>query len=184
MWSSVTWTLCLWLTAPPSSLAACSSHPLDLSPHSFRACCRLIGFDLIGLSPRDFSCLVIWSYFVILLPPRLMPCSRAFRVLEVRLQQVLVPILGTKCIPFSIFFLATRSGSVLLETGCDMCSKLELLQAILIILQVDLNLFKMQREHADPISSADPSIVHTLNADVWMSFLHHLCSLSFLFFTR
>ena len=65
-----------------------------------------------------------------------------------------------------------------------MCSKLELLQAILIILQVDLNLFKMQREHADPISSADPSIVHTLNADVWMSFLHHLCSLSFLFFTR
>ncbi len=51
-----------------------------------------------------------------------------------------------------------------------MCSKLELLQAILIILQVDLNLFKMQREHADPISSADPSIVHTLNADVWMMF--------------
>jgi hypothetical protein len=31
---------------------------------------------------------------------------------------------------------------------------------------VDLNLFKVQREFADPISSADASIVHNLNTDV------------------
>jgi hypothetical protein len=32
--------------------------------------------------------------------------------------------------------------------------------------QVDLNLFKVQREEADPVSSVDANVVHTLNTDV------------------
>ncbi len=41
-------------------------------------------------------------------------------------------------------------------------------------LQVDLNLFKVQREQADAISSADASTVHNLNTDVRTPRPHHV----------
>ena len=48
--------------------------------------------------------------------------------------------------------------------------------------QVDLNLFKVQREEPDPVSSMDASVLHALNTDVRtaplraFSFLALLCT--------
>jgi hypothetical protein len=56
----------------------------------------------------------------------------------------------------------------------------------LIPAQVDLNLFKVQREEADPISSIDTNVVHTLNTDVrnMTCRLLFLLSLRFVFRTH
>ena len=168
---------------PLSSLTPCTSHTRAPSPPPHLmfliVCFRSIGSDPTASSPLASSCSAILSCALPLLHHTSTQCSPPFPVSAAKRPPAPAPTSVPACIQFSTFSRATRSGLALSATGCGVCCGRELLPAAVSLsltrLQVDLNLFKMQREQADPISSADASIVHTLNADVRSVWLCIVC---------